>query len=99
MSEALTNFLVDLASDRGLMARFMANPESELNQRPERLTDEEKEAVKTGNALKIRSLLGVEMAAPNLVGGAAPKPKAGKKKGAKKPSPKKSPARKRKGGR
>lgn len=97
MSETLTNFLVDLASDRGLMARFIANPESELNQWPEGLTDEEKNAVKTGDALKIRTLLGAKMAPPNLVGGAAPK-KVGKKKGAKK-APKRSPARKRKGGR
>lgn len=99
MSETLTNFLVDLASDRGLLERFKADPEAELNQWSSSLTDEEKDAVKAGDAAKIRSLLGVVMAVPNLRVGGAPPKKAGTKKGPKKAAVKKSPARKRSGGR
>ncbi len=98
MNENLTNFLVDLASDRGLMARFMANPAGELDQWSSGLTDEEKDAVKAGNAPKIRQLLGRDMTAPTLDLAIPKKRRGKKKKGAKKPS-NKSPARKRKGGR
>ena len=96
MSETLTNFLVDLACEPGRMTRFMADPEG-ANQWSEGLTDEEKEAVKTGDARKIRYLL-VRDAAMPVFGPVFGKKKPGKKKkGAKKPSKKKQPASKRKG--
>lgn len=58
MSQNLSNFLVDLASDPGRMASFAANPVSELDGAP--LTPEERAAVLAGNSAGIRRALGAQ---------------------------------------
>jgi aromatic-ring opening dioxygenase LigAB LigA subunit len=56
MSEALKNFLVDLATDPDRMKRFTDDPGSELDRAG--LSDEEKSAVTSRDATRLRSALG-----------------------------------------
>ena len=86
MSNNLSDFLVDLASDPGRMAAFLADPSRMLNESS--LTDEEKAAVLTRDGARIRGVLGVRpglSAIPNGVTAkrppaskSKPKPPAGK---------------------
>lgn len=55
MSENLSDFLIDLASDPGHMARFGVDPSAELD--ASRLTVEERMAVTSGHSRAIREQL------------------------------------------
>ncbi len=93
MSENLSNFLIDLASDPGLMARFHSDPAGVLNGR--NLDADEEAALIARDAGRIRAVLGgVNLASNGQVGNGAmdslrkaAKPKPAKKKSAKKKRP------------
>jgi hypothetical protein len=55
MSEHLSEFLIDMASDPSRAASFAANPEFELDRSP--LSPEERDAVLGGDAARIRFVL------------------------------------------
>ena len=83
MSENLTSFLIDLASDAERMARFVANPSDELDR--SRLTAYERAAVLAGDGAEIRRALGASpLLAMGQVGRGKPAAKPGAKPGGKK---------------
>lgn len=100
MSENLSSFLIDLASDPGLMARFLSNPTSALN--GVGLDANEEAALRARDAARLRAALGGLNLAQNGQVGNGPmasirKSPAKKKKAAKKkPAKKKKPAGKKK---
>jgi hypothetical protein len=89
MSDNLSNFMVDLASDPDRMARFMANPEGELDD--SLLTAPERAVVLSRDGVKLQVLLRLLKTNGSQSGGV--KKKKGPKKGGKK---KKTPARRKK---
>lgn len=80
MSDSLSNFLVDLASDSDRLARFMNNPGAELDQTD--LTEEERTAVLSRDSRRLANTVGISAQKSGL--GIT-----SKKKGPKKPGPKK----------
>ena len=58
MSEILRNFLVDLATDSKLMNDFIKDRKGALDKWSQGLSHEEKQALLTGNSVKIAELLG-----------------------------------------
>lgn len=85
MSETLTDFLVDLASDADRMQAFLANPAQLLDQSA--LSGDEKAALLTRNGDAIRRAMGPMTAADSglqLEKKAPVKKKGSKKKGGKK---------------
>jgi hypothetical protein len=87
MSENLSNFLVDLASDPARMARFMVNPVSELDDTA--LTPEERTIVIAADADQLRRTLALAKSNGSQVSQVKKKKKGGKKKGGKKKGGKK----------
>ena len=65
MSDKLTHFLIDLASDSIRMDAFLADPAGMLA--TSLLTDEEKRAVLTRDGHRVRSALGFSLAMPEPV--------------------------------
>ena len=57
MSEGLSNFLVELASDPEFLGRFHNDPARELDQWSERLTAEERVAILSRNSRQLREAL------------------------------------------
>lgn len=78
VSETLTDFLVDLASDADRMQAFLANPAQMLDQST--LSAEEKAAVLTRNSSEIRRAMGALSAAESLQNFMTVPPKKKKKK-------------------
>lgn len=85
MSDHLSDFLIDVASEPGRLASFAANPGFELDRSP--LTAEERAAILAGDAARIRFALKGENG-----GGVMKTKKGGKKKAA--PKKKKSAGKK-----
>jgi hypothetical protein len=94
MSDNLSNFLVDLASDPDRLARFFSNPLGELNDSP--LTSEERRMVISRDGGELQRELRLQKTNGSLSGGGGKKkgPRKGAKKGAKKGARKKAPGRK-----
>jgi hypothetical protein len=90
MSDNLSNFMVDLASDPDKMARFMSNPLNELDD--SLLTAPERAVVLSRDGVKLQVLLRPLKTNGSLSGGVKKKKKRPIKKGGKK----KAPARKKK---
>ena len=93
MSENLSNFLVDLASDTDFMGRFLDDPARELDRWNDRLTVKERVAILSRNSRQLRDALDTrgDRAASDMVGtGKRGKGKHGAQKKAlrKKPAPK-----------
>jgi hypothetical protein len=60
MNGNLTDFLVNLASDPDLLARFVADPGGEMSRA--RLTESEKAAILSRDSLELRRALGLGLA-------------------------------------
>ena len=94
MSENLSNFLVDLASDYDRMVRFVSDPMGELDESP--LTPAERQIVMSGDGGQLEDALRpLKTNGTQAGGGGRPGVKPAPKKGAKKaPAKKKAPGRK-----
>jgi hypothetical protein len=96
MSDRLSNFLIDLATDSDLLARYTADPAGELERA--HLTAVERAAVLTGNSARLRQALGVgpadHMSAQPIF-----KKKPGKKAPGRKPSKRAKKGAQKRGGR
>jgi hypothetical protein len=93
MSDNLSNFMVDLASDPDKMARFMSNPLDELDD--SLLTAPERAVVLSRDGVKLQVLLRLLKTNGSQSGGFK-KGKRVKKKPARKGGKKKAPSRKKK---
>ena len=89
MRESLSNFLVDLAVDPDQLQQFLQNRHSDVDRWSQALTAEEKDAVLSGDADRVRWALGDSKGIPQHKGGRRAPPR----KGTKKQAPKKKPGR------
>ena len=85
MSDNLSNFMVDLASDPDKMARFMSNPLNELDD--SLLTAPERAVVLSRDGVKLQVLLRLLKTNGSQSGGVKKKKKRPTKKGGKKKAP------------
>ncbi len=90
MSENLSNFLVDLASDPDRMARFMSNPLGELDESP--LTPAERQIIIAGDGDELQRALRPLKTNGSQAGAGAAVRKPTRKTSRKKPATKKKPA-------
>jgi hypothetical protein len=91
MRESLSNFLVDLAVDPDHLQQFLHDRQSAVDRSSQALTAQEKEALLSGDADRIRSAIGDDKGIPQHSRAIPQHFK--KKKGAKKRTPKKKTGR------